>query len=307
MNYQINITAAAILTAAVFFTNSVHASDSTDVSRAASWTASGTDGFSGNGHGSTLAPTDSIWSYYYQAGYKTGSGSIYTLDPQDWIYMPWSSSYSRFAVNATPSSPDGASANANTGYVRATESALSIFWNSPGNPSVAPEDAFRPPWLIAAYTATADTEGVYDIGGSLSWTLEKNAGANGARIVIGVVRQGTTTATTLETLLSLSNNTTALGTYTLFDGSVEMPVPNSLTGITLNEGDQLFIALRGANSQNRTLTLNDSALTLTFTAVPEPAAAAILAGASIMTIASLVRRRSATTREGSIDLHSGKT
>ncbi|MDR1283279.1 MAG: hypothetical protein LBK99_21025 [Opitutaceae bacterium] len=292
MNYPINITTVALLSAAGFFTYPVHAHASApvDVSRAASWTVSETAdaGFSGNHHGSTLAPTASIWSYYYQAGYA--SGSIYALDSQNWVAMPWSGSNTRFAVNATTG---GASA----GYVRATASALGLFWNRPNN--TYPEDAFRPPWLIAAYTATADTAGIYDIGGSLTWTLETTAGASGARVVIGVVRQGTTTATTLETLLSLSDNTLALGTYTLFDGSPEKPVPTSLTGITLNEGDRLFFALRGANQQYRTLTLDDSALTLTFTAapVPEPATCALLASVSIMLLAFLRLRRPATTRE----------
>ena len=270
---------SAVLLALAALLPATHAG--TDVSRAASWAASwaATSGsFDGNSHGSTIDPTDPVWSYYQQAGRDESGASITTLlSPSSWTALTWSSANANFSIYE----PNG---GRNRGRVEINSSGLVTSWNVTS--STAAINAFKPSWAITTYTEFNPAGGIYDISGQLSWTLGNTSPTSGAIYVTIAKISGDT----VTTLYSTATGASALGTYTLFDDS---SLPSSLTGIVLQQGDRLAFAIRGADAQFRTITLNDQdlKLTLTGTAIPEPAHAALLSGAGALLLIGFCARR----------------
>ncbi|RRJ96112.1 hypothetical protein Ga0100231_019410 [Opitutaceae bacterium TAV4] len=270
-----------LIIASLFAISLPMVSAQTDISRAASWAASAAAvapaTFNGNSHGSTQNPTDAVWRYYLQAG-RDADGLISRLLPSTWTAMPFSAS--EFRLNE----PVG---GVNRGYVTASATGLTSFWNKTGSPETNPVDAFRPAWSIASYTELAEEGGIYDIGGALSWSLARTKDSGAILVKIAKISGASVTE-----LFSQTVSSSALGTFEIFNAT---SVPASLTGISLQQGEQLAFAIRGSTTQFRTITLDDSALTLTLRSVPELRVTALLSGLAVLLIVVIRRAKSQST------------
>lgn len=246
-----------------------------DVSRAASWTASGVS-FTANGHGSTQNPSVAVWSYFQQAGLEDdGVTKITTLDPTRWTATSFSVSNDNFYLYE----PIG---GRNRGRVEINSTSLNTFWDGSSAASTLPVPGFMPSWAITSYTETNLGGGTYDIGGSLQWSLANSSSGTGTVVIAKVGVDQSVTELYRQTISS-----TSMGVFTLFD---ESSMPSNLLGISLNQGEQLAFSIRGADNRFRGLALLDSNLTLTMATVPEPSTTAVLIGVGAM-FSSLASRR----------------
>lgn len=238
-----------------------------DVSRHASWINESTV-FSGNGHGSTVNPDTQVWRYYHQAGAQE------TIDPTQWTNTFYTNN--KFSLADT--------GGGDVGYIDGQSDHLRTYWNV--YQGIEPAAAFKPSWAITSYTEVNPAGGIYDISGKLVWTLDYAGGSSG--VTVSIVKISGTDVTSLFTE---ELNESATGTYTIFDSSSATPLPESLSGIVLQQGESIAFGIRGADYQFRMVQLNDQDLKLTYYSIPESSSITWLIGGIVLGLITLKVRR----------------
>ncbi|EIP98639.1 hypothetical protein OpiT1DRAFT_03100 [Opitutaceae bacterium TAV1] len=260
------LTSAQLARAAAFVTPEIGA----DVSRSTGYAASSLVNNAGS-HGTVDNPGSAIWTYKVQKA--LGSDTFDLNSSTTLTNLPYSGDRQEFYVTAGT----GDYAAANAAGLRRYAARDSQSW---GDGS----------WELAIYTELAD-QMTYAIGGTLSWSLAY-AAANDVAIIIAKV--GTNGAVS-EELFRTSFSAAASESGVVFSDSVEgaTPIPESLTGITLNQGERLVFALNvGTGGTARRIDLNDSLLTMTV--VPEPAMFTLFAGCGVLAAVVFASRRRVT-------------
>ncbi len=203
-----------------------------------------------NSHGGVLSPNGSLWSYQYLTqNNRDAFGGISPAQFQpvnaynDTLYRELELSGSTIA------------------NLSITDSSLSNYWNRDDlNPVLRNADLFA--------VFTAPRPGVYDLTGSMQWSQSTYATGYGAHVTIGTVQNGTYTGLLDEMVGDLLQST---------DLNVQFDVPNYsdntlLTGLMLEEGDQIVYGVRGkaAPHQHRTMMLYDTGVNIELVQLPEP-------------------------------------
>jgi len=204
-----------------------------------------------NVHGGVQSPNGSLWSYSFltESSRITYGG----VDPGQFQSVD---AYSDTMYRALELNGGTTVANLNV-----TDSALSNYWNRDDlNPVLRNADLFA--------VFTAPQSGIYDLTGSLQWSQSTYQTGSGGMVTVGTVQDGAFTSLLEEAVGDLLDQADL---NTLFDVSGYSGNP-LLTGLTLDEGDQIVYGIRGKASphQFRTMLLYDMGLNVELAQLPEP-------------------------------------